>query len=205
MKHLVPLILAALLCSCAETSSPLQAVYVAQTTPSACSLASVTMVVNALRRNAGQPLVDQVDVLRTVGDPEWARATAVDGDGVSFAALQRYLRQALDRYGFPDAALAVFQPTDDSPSSLAALRRVLAADGAIELAAFDQGTLTGSEHVGHVSPIGFYDPSGRRLLVLDVDPEQPSPYWTSDTALLAALVRPDPTDPTGNGVIRVVR
>ncbi|MGE5504374.1 MAG: phytochelatin synthase family protein [Actinomycetota bacterium] len=209
MKHLAPLILAALLgaCAAAEPQPPaqlLQTVYVTQATPSACSLASVTMVVNALRRGAGQPPVTQAEVLGAVGDPEWSRATAMDGDGVSFAALQRYLRQALERYGFGTATMAVFQPADDSAASLAALRRVLASDGAIELAAFDQGTLTGSEHVGHVSPLGPYDPAGRRLLVLDVDPEQPAPYWASDTALLAALVRPDPTDPTGNGVIRVV-
>lgn len=187
----------------------LSAFYVPQATGSACSVASVAMMINALR---GLPplstnrLVTQQRVLNEVDDDVWKTATAENGDGVSFADFQGYVRRSLEAFAL-DAEVEVFRPKDTSPETLAELRRILneneRTDRDIILLAYDQGTLTGDATVGHIAPLGAYDAATRRVLVMDVDRLWYVPYWSSDEKLLEAMVKPDRGDPTGSGLIRV--
>jgi hypothetical protein len=39
----------------------------------------------------------------------------------------------------------------------------------------------------HISPIGAYDKTNERVLVMDVDREWYEPYWVSDERLLLAM------------------
>lgn len=183
--------------------------YVHQRTQADCSAASTAILINALRQvsgRAGGSPVSEADVLAAVGSPDWVRAVADNGDGVSFAAYLGYLRSSLDAFGLRAARIEVFHPTDATAATRQRLRDLLA-DSARNtdtflMAVFDQGTLTGGEHVGHVSPIAAYDIAGGRALILDVD-RGIRPYWASDDNLLAALLFPDATDPSGNGLVRV--
>ena len=52
---------------------------------------------------------------------------------------------------------------------------------------FVQDDLTGARGgpYAHISPVGAYDGTTRRVLILDVDREWYSPYWVSDEDLLA--------------------
>lgn len=183
--------------------------YVAQATGSACSVASVAMMVNALRglpALASERLATQTSVLNAVGDESWKAATAESGDGVSFTELEAYVRKAAAAFDLR-AEVEVFRPHDRSPATLAELRRILtenerSADDII-LLAFDQGTLTGDATVGHIAPLGAYDSARRRVLVMDVDRSWYVPYWSSDERLLEAMLKPDRGDPTGSGLIRV--
>lgn len=183
--------------------------YVPQATGSACSVASVAMMLNALRGLPGsssERLVTQNGVLNAVDDDAWRAAVAENGDGVSFGEFETYVRRALDAYGIT-ADVEVFRPRDDTPETLALLRRILndnersAED--IVLLVYDQGTLTGDAAVGHIAPLGAYDAATRRVLVMDVDRSWYVPYWSSDERLLHAMLKPDRADPEGSGLIRV--
>ncbi|WP_246024587.1 phytochelatin synthase family protein [Azospirillum ramasamyi] len=183
--------------------------YVPQTTSASCSLASVTMMLNALRGLPGlasERLVTGRQLLDRLDDDHWRAATAEDGEGVSFGELESYVRRSLAAYGI-DAEVEVWRPRDASPATLAELRRILSenersADDII-LLAFDQGTLTGDVGLGHVAPLGAYDPATRRALVMDPDRQWYVPYWTGDARLLDAMLKPDRADPEGSGLIRV--
>ncbi|WP_434624210.1 phytochelatin synthase family protein [Azospirillum sp. B2RO_4] len=183
--------------------------YVPQTTGASCSLASVTMMLNALRglpALASERLVTGRQLLDRLDDDHWRAATADDGEGVSFGELIDYVRRSLAAYNI-DAEVEVWRPRDASPATLAELRRILAgnersADDII-LLAFDQGTLTGDVGVGHVAPLGAYDAATKRALVMDPDRTWYVPYWTSDARLLDAMLKPDRADPEGSGLIRV--
>ncbi|HTH15945.1 MAG TPA: phytochelatin synthase family protein [Magnetospirillum sp.] len=177
--------------------------YQAQETDAGCSVASVAAAVGALSAKAP----DQ-RALRA-SDTVWGEQTREGGEGVSFAELLVYLRRSLDRAGLADAQMQVFVPRIGDEAALATLRALLAASAAnpddVVLVSFDQGWLLGEASVGHVSPVGDYDPDSHRVLVMDVDRERFGPVWIPDRALLAAMRRADDDDPDGVIVIRRTR
>jgi Phytochelatin synthase len=191
--------------------------YTHQSSPASCSAASAAMLVNALRVIAGsgraiagsgpvRPLTEE-DVVAASGEPEWKRAVAPTGDGVSFSSYLHYLRRALDAFGFASAEIEVFRPSDSSPETRRRLLAMLAgSEGShrdILLAVFDQGSLLAGEHVGHISPVAAYDAERGQVLVLDVDRDVGAPYWTGIDRLLESLLYPDVTDPSGDGLVRI--
>ena len=184
--------------------------YVPQTTGASCSAASVTMLVNALRgvpSLAKDALVTEASLLETVGAGEWIQSTAVDGEGVSFAEFETYLRQSLKAYGLGDAEVEVFRPEAATPAALARLREMLSeneksADDFV-LAVYNQGVVTGDADVGHISPIGAYDGETGRALILDVDRKWYVPYWVGAEKLLESVVYSSAEDPERGGLIRV--
>lgn len=172
--------------------------YVPQTTDSACSVASITMLLNALR---GLPalnddeVVTQAGVLRAAASRQWIKQTVEHGSGVTFVELLRYLRLSLNAFHL-DANIAILKPVDHSAATLRKLRDLLVAnertDRDIVLTYFNQGVLTGSWDGPHISPIGAYDSGGHQVLIMDVDRKWYIPYWASDEKLLEAMLRPAP-------------
>jgi hypothetical protein len=69
-----------------------------------------------------------------------------------------------------------------------------ASDQDIVLVYFNQGVLTGDWDGPHVSPIAAYDQEAQQVLIMDVDRDWYVPYWTSDTKLLEAMLRPAPAE-----------
>ena len=189
--------------------------YLPQATGSACSVAAIAMLINALR---GMPprdedrLVTQDALLKQVGSRRWAEETAENGPGVTWDAFGHYLRASLDAFHI-DAEIDALRPGDGSANTLERLRAMLIenerTDRDIVLAYFNQGVLTGSWDGPHISPIAAYDAVGRRALIMDVDRQWYIPYWASDQKLLDALLRPAPANrgalagETG-GLIRVI-
>jgi hypothetical protein len=187
----------------------LLAFYVPQATDAACSVASITMALNAMRglpQFAADPIVTQQRLLERVADERWVAATAQGGFGVTWAELEHYLREGLRTYHVP-AALDVWRPSDSSPATLKELRDLLAenerSSSDVILGVFDQGVLTGDVNIGHVAPIGAYDQQTNRVLVMDVDREWYAPYWVADELLLESMLRPGPQDPERGGLLRV--
>lgn len=172
----------------------------AQFTSSACSIASVTAAVNAL---AGLPaaaedtILSQEGLLELTGREDWATLSAEGGDGVTFAQLGEFTTVALGALGMAQP-VATFRPTDDTPATLDALRATLAANEAsaadVALVYFNQGVVTGDWDGPHIAPIGAYDAARDRVLILEVDQEWYTPYWTPVPVLLAAMLRPAPED-----------
>jgi hypothetical protein len=179
----------------------LSAFYVPQFTSSACSVASVAMAVNFARGlpiDAETPIVTQTALLEAVGDESWAGKGAEGGDGVTFAQFVAVVEESLRRYGIADYEIEVIRPSDAGPSSMAEMRRALAANEASKddliLVYFNQGVLTGDWDGPHISPIGAYDKGAHQTLVMDVDREWYVPYWSPDDKLLDAMLRPAPAE-----------
>jgi hypothetical protein len=188
--------------------------YVPQITGSACSLATVVTMLNALRGlplRASDELVTQQTLLEAVNDEAWAKASAQGGAGVTFAEFTRYVAASLKAFNL-DATIEVFRPLDSSPAALDRLRHILGenerSDMDIALVYYNQGVITGDWDGPHLSPIGAYDDAQRRVLIMDVDRQFYIPYWASDEKLLEAMLRPAPGDhgrlagETG-GIVRV--
>lgn len=188
-----------------------------QVTGSACSVAAVTAAVNGLRglpALAEEPVLTQPALLELVGDAEWARLSADEGDGVIFAQLERYARAALDAAGLAEAQLDSFHPGDSSEVQLATLRTMLTENEAsaedVLLVYFNQGVVTGDWDGPHVSLVGAYDAAEDRVLVLEVDQEWYVPYWTTAPVLLEAMVKPTsaehgPLEGETGGLVRIRR
>lgn len=170
--------------------------YIPQMSSSACSLATVATLINALRGLpplASDMLVTQTTLRDTVGSTDWARQTEEHGEGVTWAEFKAYVALSLKAYGL-EADIETFKPADTSPATLAQLRRLLAdnerTDTDIAIVYYNQGVVTGDYDGPHLSPIGAYDADGRRVLIMDVDRQWYGPYWTSDEKLLEAMLRP---------------
>jgi hypothetical protein len=172
--------------------------YDGQVTNSACSLATVTMLINALRglpHAAATSLVTQYALLRALADRKWGERTAEGGAGVTFDEFATFIRRALEAYKI-NADIETFVPHDASADTQERMRRILSdnersADD-IVVAYFNQGVLTGDWDGPHTSPIGAYDAEGRRVLIMDVDRQWYVPYWSPDEKLMQAMLRPAP-------------
>jgi hypothetical protein len=180
--------------------------YVPQISRSSCSLAAVTMLLNALLplpARADQALVSQSALLETLkskaqrAGEDWASKTADNGSGVTFPEFHDYVLRSLKAYDL-DAEVETFKPPERSETMLRRLRYLLSrnehsADD-IALIYYNQGVVTGDWDGPHISPIGAYDARRRRVLIMDVDRQWYVPYWTSDERLLEAMLRPAPAD-----------
>src|SRR5512132_1642849 len=90
----------------------------------------------------------------------------------------------------------VIRPTHNMAESLAKVQQALATNEATDhdiiLAYFNQGVLTGDWDGPHSASIAAYDQEAGQVLIMDVDREWYIPYWTPDTKLLQAMLRPPP-------------
>ena len=173
--------------------------YVSQTTSSDCSVASITMAINfmlGLPADAEEPIVTQSLLLKKIADARWAKEVANGGSGVSFAELVSVVSESLATFHLQDHVVETVRPTDDTPETLSSLRQALATNEAsdqdIVLVYFNQGVLTGDWDGPHISSIAAYDQEAGQVLIMDVDREWYIPFWTPDTKLLQAMLRPPP-------------
>jgi hypothetical protein len=173
--------------------------YVPQDTDSACSAASIAMLLNALRgvpaRNTIE-LVTQSALRAAVHDAQWSAETAQGGHGVTFAEFLTAVAESLHAYGLENDEIETYKPADASHASLAKLKRILAANERssddIALIYFDQGVLTGDWDGPHISPIGAYDAVHGRVLIMDVDRRFYVPYWSPVRKVLDSMRKPAP-------------
>ena len=203
--------------------------YVHQQTGSACSIASVTQVVNASRHamnlDSDTRLATQNSVLEVVGDSRWTAAvgginfrtignwtaillnrvfhTHFKSFGVTLDELGPLVQKAIRAHGFPEARVEVFHATDLSDATQKELHRALVENEESTrdfiILNFLQGVYTGDSDVGHVSPLAAYDALRRRALVMDVDREWYEPYWVSEAVLLKGMATLDSSSGKNRG------
>ncbi|WP_139354025.1 phytochelatin synthase family protein [Sinorhizobium sp. A49] len=174
--------------------------YVPQQTSSACSLASLAMLTNALRGLPGgsqDNLVTQDGLLEAVDSRKWREQTKEDGDGVLFADLVAQTDASLKAFDIK-AAVSAAHVGPDTSATLDAFRKALTENeksaNDMIVVYFNQGVVTGDWDGPHVSPIGAYDATHDRVLVMDIDREWYVPYWTATETLFKAMQRPAPAD-----------
>ena len=167
-----------------------------QFTTSACSIATVTAVINGIMGQpewASETIMSQTDLLELTGNAQWAALSAEGGDGVTFQQLVDFTTAALGAVEL-GRDVTVFHPTAATDVSRAQMIEMLveneaSADDAI-MVYFNQGVVTGDWDGPHISLIGAYDAAQDRVLILEVDQEWYIPYWTSVDTLMEAIVKP---------------
>jgi Phytochelatin synthase len=149
-----------------------------------------------LPAGAEEPIVTPTSSLAKIADTGWANEIAEGGSGVTFAEFVAVVKESLATFRLQHHVIEITRPTDNTPETLASVRQVLATNDArdenIVLVYYNQGVLTGDWDGPHISPIAAYDEESRQVLIMDVDREWYVPYWTSDTKLLDAMLRPAP-------------
>lgn len=189
--------------------------YVPQFNGAACSVASVTMALNAARaslsKTSDEKVILQQALLKQVGG-EWKKR--VDPTlglssvrGVTLDQLAEFAQAAFRKNGFPEAQAEAVRLDPKFRTSLAELQRDLeeneksASD--FILANFDQKVFTDDSVAGHISPVAAYDSKLRRVLIMDPDRDWYEPYWVSDQTLLEGMGTLDPETRKLRGYVRI--
>lgn len=189
--------------------------YVPQFNGAACSVASVTMALNAARarlpKTSETRVVLQQELLKQVGG-EWKKRVAPmlglsSVRGVTLDLLAKFAEEAFRKNGFPEASARVVRLDPQDPQSIVRFRSDLvlnekSGDDFI-LLNFDQKFLTDDTSVGHVAPVGAYDETSHRVLVMEPDREWYEPYWVLDQRLLEAMATTDSESKKSRGYVVV--
>ncbi|MEO8179345.1 MAG: phytochelatin synthase family protein [Deltaproteobacteria bacterium] len=188
--------------------------YVGQQDDVSCSLASLTMLVNAARRGSAprseEPLVSQPRLLERVASDVWTHGLAPGGPGVTLEELAVLARQSLEVYGMKPQRVEVTHVAEVTPAALERLRDVLRANESSGsdwllfnfLARTYLGTGEAGDY-GHIAPVGAYDAERQRVLVLDPDRQWYEPYWLADDVALAGMATRDPDSGQPRGYVYV--
>ncbi|MFN7683900.1 MAG: phytochelatin synthase family protein [Oligoflexia bacterium] len=193
--------------------------YAPQMNGAACSVASVTQVLNAARsgisKDSETPIILQQALLDQVGG-DWKKRIAPQGlsavhplapRGVTLELLARFAKEAFQKNGFAAAETELVRIEGADALALERLRRDLVQNEKLAtdfiLANFDQKLLTDDASVGHVAPIAAYDQRNRRVLIMDPDREWYEPYWVSDEQLLKAMATKDPETGRNRGYVKI--
>lgn len=188
--------------------------YVGQFTESACSVASATMVINAVRaclnRGTGIRPATQHAVLHAAGSPAWrAGVERDDGHGATLRQLAAYLGAGLRAFTPSPVSIAVVALSDPSTAMLASFRESLRACEAGRdiwiVANYYMEQVIGSGDYGHFTPVGAYDDLRDRVLLLDVYRHELEPYWVPTERLFAGMSTTDKTDGEPRGYLVVQR
>jgi hypothetical protein len=186
--------------------------YVPQQDGRSCSLASVTMIVNAARASkdlrASDALITQKGLLDGLKHPIWKRGLRAMGQGVTLDELAVVAGESLKAHGFPQAKVEVLR-VDEKPETAKRVREVLMENEGSEidfvLVNYLQSELTGDPEgkVGHIAPLAAFDAKTRRALILDPDREYYEPYWVSEEQLIRSMATRDSVSGKTRGLIHI--
>ncbi|MDJ0784863.1 MAG: phytochelatin synthase family protein [Desulfosarcinaceae bacterium] len=174
--------------------------HVRQYHEAACSVASVATLLNAIRHCSGrrpmpEPITQQA-LLAKVKCGQWKQRMAPDGHngrrGLPLDLLGEVVVASLTAYGIGPLKVEVV-PTPPRPAKRVKDRlrdrlvRFEERGDCLLLAHFNQGDLVPALSIPHISPVGGYDRRSDRVLILDVDPDQPSHYSVTFERFYRAL------------------
>lgn len=173
--------------------------YLHQLTDSSCSLASATIIINALRSpqllKGNQAPVSQHELLTRVNDSQWCDAVKQGGNGVTLDQFKLYLEKALQVSGIEHYTIEIKRMDKSELENRLSLHQSLieseTTGKTFIIANFNQKFFTGTLSVGHFSPVGAYDKITKRVLILDTDSELHEPYWVPEKLLLDSMSTPD--------------
>lgn len=191
--------------------------YSAQFNDKACSVASVVTVLNAAR----VPLKKMSDVMNvrheellasSVGQVEnWSDRVGEKGFkgeyGTDLKTLAKVTEASFKANGFPDVKVTAVHVEDQSSATLKRVRSDLIANerGSENyiIANFIQKAFTDDFDGGHISPVGAYDASKDRVLIMDVDRQWYEPYWVSFKDFVAGMNTKDKGANAYRGYIKI--
>lgn len=189
--------------------------YTPQFNGSACSAASVTMVLNAARsswvKTSDDKLISQIDLLNRVNAVHWKERLSLRGyhgeHGLSLDLLGRAAEAAFKVYGFRNVSVKVVHILDTSSRTktevVQALRENEKSIHDFMIANFNQQAYTDDAAVGHIAPVGAFDEAGERVLILDPDRDYYEPYWVSVDTFISGMATLDKGAKSNRGFILI--
>jgi hypothetical protein len=182
-----------------------------QHTDASCSLATATMLLNGARALDGHAQIGQFvsehKLLERMADADWQREiTPPDGNGISLVALGEKLPRTLALYGLHGWSVDVHTVSAADVPTAEAFRAELVAmetKGDRLLAGnYHLATTYGDQwDIGHFSPIGAYDASSDRVLLLDVWKADYEPSWVPLMRLLQGMTQISPLTNNARGYL----
>jgi hypothetical protein len=163
-----------------------------------CSVASVATMLNAIRAlngAAGAPIT-QLELLDRVHCGHWKQRMQPEGHngrrGLPLPLLGAVTAASLRAYRiYPKKVDIVATPDRHATPARRRLRsrliRFETHGDCLILAHFNQGALVPALSIPHISPVGGYNQANDRVLLLDVDPDQPAPYSVTFNRFFRAL------------------
>ncbi len=176
--------------------------FVQQFNPSSCSVASTAVVLNSARSllGLGSPpnSITQQQILSAVHAVHWKARVSEKGHhgrrGLPIELLGVAVEQTFRHFNIPYREIRTVSLTHPIIHSNLRKKELLYRLHTFDIwgdsfivAHFNQGVFIPGIHLPHISPVGGYDAKRRRLLILDVDPQQDSPYWVSFDTFFEAL------------------
>ncbi|MEJ2643065.1 MAG: phytochelatin synthase family protein, partial [Desulfosarcinaceae bacterium] len=172
--------------------------HVRQYHEASCSVASVATVLNAIRASSDtdEAPITQLELLERVSCGHWKQRMQPEGHngrrGLPLPLLGAVTAASLKAYGIHPQKVDVVPTTDRRTAAARSrlrcrLTRFETHGDCLILAHFNQGALVPALSIPHISPVGGYDPAGDRVLLLDVDPDQPAPYSVTFDRFFRAL------------------
>ena len=129
------------------------------------------------------------------------------GHGITLDQLGPLIEASLKAYGVRRFSVEVTHTEDVSESTKMKLHRNLVENERSSknfmIINFLQGIFTGDAMIGHIAPIGAYDPGRRHVLVMDPDRQWYEPYWVSEETLLKGLATLNKESGRSRGYIQV--
>jgi hypothetical protein len=186
--------------------------YVPQHNEKACGVASSIMVLNALfaadRNTADGSNVDVEEIFKLA--PKYKKNVGKTGKGFQLDELGDTLTTLLaSAPGGPYTVTVERFSGKDSKAEMKRLEKMLIANEKnprdFIIANFLQSVLTGDPegNVGHLAPIGAYDPHKKRVLILDPDRKYYQPYWVPYEKLFDGINTTDAGTSRSRGLIHV--
>jgi hypothetical protein len=187
--------------------------YVHQFNERACSVASATMVVNALRSQVelttADELITQEKLLKQVCNPRWANDVGPNGESVTIEELGEYVQESLKLFGPRQYDVQAVRVDSQDKGLRERIRRMLVenerSDDDFVMVVFWQAAFTEDPEgeTGHIAPLAAYDAAHERALVFDPDRKWYEPYWVPLDTLVAGMARTDPDTGKSRGFIWV--
>lgn len=183
--------------------------YLPQQNGRSCSLASVTMVINAARGDikltSEDELATEPSVLKKTGSSEWETAVGPLGKGVTLDELGVYTKKAFEAFGLKLEGIEIVHVNDRSEKTLQRVHQILLENEKSKkdfiISNFDQKVFTGDAVAGHLAPVGAYDSKRKKVLILDPDRQWYEPYWVSERTFLEAMNTSDSIAKNNRGLI----
>jgi hypothetical protein len=187
--------------------------YTHQITERACSVASTTMVANAMRSQVelttADELLTQERILKQVCHPQWAHDVGPEGESVTMEELGEYVRETLKLFGPRQYEVQAVRVDPRDKGLRERIRKMLVenerSDDDFVMVVFWQAAFTEDPEgeTGHIAPLAAYDAAHERALVFDPDRQWYEPYWVPLDTLVAGMARPDPDSGKSRGYIWV--
>lgn len=173
--------------------------YIPQKYGWSCSVASVAMLVNALRvgqkLGANETLVSEDDLINRSHFSAWDKNLKKTAQGIDLDELKLGIEASLKSFQIQPAKVEVIHVKNESVETQEKLHQALVdsekENGPYILSNFLQGTYTGDAPVGHFAPVGAYDAEKKKVLILDPDRQYYEPYWVSEKTFLIGMKTKD--------------